>query len=101
MFHGFEDYDDSNVLTEEAIKAAALRYKGEIFTGKSHAEALLNLELVYPEHPFEFEDGFITTDGRFVDRKEGLIISKKSGQAESHKLKRGQTDLDSHNIKNL
>lgn len=66
---------------QESIKAAALRYKGEIFTGPTHADAVCVLEETYPDYRArEVEDGFVTSTGRYVDRDEALAIAQGKDQ---------------------
>lgn len=63
----------------EKIKAAAIEYRGKIYTGTLHSDAYeqLGRELDLP--PLELYDdqieGFVTTQGRFVDRTEAEQIA--------------------------
>ena len=63
----------------EQIKEAAIEWEGVVYTGKRH-----NLILHDSSRPLGFlksgKQGFITTEGRFVDRKEGAKIALESGQ---------------------
>lgn len=60
------------------IKSAALRSKdGKIYTGEYHG-------IIFQQEPKGIlrnaEQGFITTDGKFVDRKEALKIAIENNQ---------------------
>jgi len=80
--------------TKERILDAAVRYKGEIYTGASHGHAVGALKkalgggyiqkelLIDPEW-----DGFVTSSGRFVNRKEAWLIARDARQFPS------QTDI--------
>ena len=69
----------------EKIICAAILYKGKMYYGHRHPSALqvLNDELSWEmarkeihKERAEMTQGFVTTLGRFVDRKEGQIIHK-------------------------
>lgn len=78
----------------ERIAAAAITKDGLIFTvtppGRHHTVAHLLLGVrngerdetltAYVEHTLDFDQGFITSAGRFVDREEGWNIAQASGQ---------------------
>src|SRR3989338_53621 len=90
----------------EHIVAAALDFQGEIYTGRTHADALNALEEVYPDWADmdvkSPRDGFMTSAGRFVERDEAGEIADKAGQLDalgSHsKQRRSSEYLDSHDI---
>jgi hypothetical protein len=71
------------ILAVGPIAAAALRYRGEIYTGLMHCLASEALQSAHPEveegSP-EVESGFVTTDGQFVSRTAALAIAKTNGQ---------------------
>lgn len=70
-----------NAMQVEQIVGSALQFRGEIFKGTSHARALDELELVYPDWNKDKErviDGFMTNTGRFVLRDEAERISNKT-----------------------
>ncbi len=72
---------NENLDIKERIKASAVRYKGQIFTGQTHGDALLVLEEAFPDYRArEVEDGFVTSSGRYVDRTEAREIAKKNDQ---------------------
>ena len=74
----------------EKIKCAAIKYrplatmKEDIVTGPNHAECInyfMLAELYANERDMGFEtQGFMTTEDRFVDRKEAYKIAKAAGQ---------------------
>lgn len=63
---------------KETVKESAIIVNGETFTGPSHFEAWNKAVKKYPEIDDNiigpFEEGFMTSSGRFVDRKEALKI---------------------------
>ena len=70
---------------QERIVSAAIKYKGEIFSGKSHYDAWLPMSAKYPETTTISEgrvDGFLTNTERFVSREEALEIAKAADQLE-------------------
>lgn len=75
----------------ETIVSAAIRYKiigdddFQVITGNSHADCSLNLILIKnsDDHKRDIdreEQGFVTSTGRFVDRKEAKEVAMDSGQ---------------------
>lgn len=65
----------------ERITEAALRYRGNIFTGPNHGVALTELGETYPGfNEKSIETGFLTSDDRFVDRGEAYAIAHKQKQ---------------------
>jgi hypothetical protein len=67
----------------EKIVSGAIRYKGEVFTGQFHADAVRKIWELYPETQedmSDLEEGFMTSTGRFVDRKEAGEIAEKATQ---------------------
>jgi hypothetical protein len=64
----------------EQITAAALEYKGELFTGGNHIQALDLLEVRYPDHDKkEVRSGYITNKNRFIDRGEAPKYTRAEG----------------------
>ena len=59
----------------EKIKSAAIRSKGKIYEGYSHADIYANNDFL--EHD---EEGFITQSGKFIDRVEAMKVAKEAGQ---------------------
>jgi len=64
----------------EEITAAAIRKGTEIFSAKNHYECFR----LAPSFGYlkDAEQGFLTSLGRFVDRKEAAKIAFESGQTE-------------------
>lgn len=65
------------------IKCAALRHNGKIYIGKCHGDC-------FSQEPIgvlrKAEQGFVTDEGNFVDRVEGLRIAEEAGQiVEKHR----------------
>lgn len=61
------------------IKSAAIRIGQTIFTGRDHAECIRTSKGAWIVAR-DKEQGFVTTDGRFVDRFEALRIAEECGQ---------------------
>src|SRR5688572_17743612 len=75
----FEEPED----IPEKIELSAVRFRGEVFTGKTHVDALKELGKRYPDWEAIrelLEGGFITTTGRYVDRDEAGKIAMNAGQ---------------------
>ena len=72
----------------EKIAAAAVNLNNRIFTGADHAEALMKAESELGI-PFDqmtqapIMDGFTTTSGRFISRREAAEIAQREGQGET------------------
>lgn len=66
------------------IKASAVRYRGRVFTGKDHQDALFHIIGDYPDFDIYVQagctNGFVTTDYKFVDRVKALDIALQHGQ---------------------
>ena len=60
------------------IVKAAIRVKDKIYTGFDHGECFSYA--VFPIPVEDLEQGFITSDGEFVNRKEAMIIAREAGQ---------------------
>jgi hypothetical protein len=62
---------------EKIDKAAILGPNGRIYTGEAHA-------FIFTQEPIgvlrDCPQGFVTTEGRFVDRVEGLAIAIANNQ---------------------
>jgi tartrate dehydratase beta subunit/fumarate hydratase class I family protein len=66
---------ESGEKITEKIAAAAIRLDGEIFTGRDHLEAIMQMEETVPDWEtldIRPEDGFVTNTGRYVEREMGL-----------------------------
>lgn len=83
------------VENKETIVQAAMKFPdGEIFTGEQHSEILAKLPWEKLRTQKEAENGFVTSKGRFVSRKEAEDIAFDAGQI---KVKMGK--LISQNLK--
>ncbi|MEX0918192.1 MAG: hypothetical protein WDZ93_03475 [Candidatus Paceibacterota bacterium] len=98
---------ESPEFTREKIAASAVRFRDEVYTGKTHMDAIIEMEENNPDwHDSNdsVEDGFVTSTGRYVERDEAWEIAKKSGQLDHHEpRKRNMEDeaLDAHDIQEL
>ena len=65
----------------KSIVKACVRYNDRLYTGFDHGECFrkLNEDNTTPVHS-KIEQGFVDSDGNFVDRKQAMIIAKESGQ---------------------
>ena len=65
----------------KSIVKACVRYNDRLYTGFDHGECFkkLNEDNTIPVHS-DIEQGFVDSDGNFVDRKQAMIIAKESGQ---------------------
>src|SRR5690606_23639872 len=90
---------------EEHIQWAAVKNKnsGECYTGLDHGKAYKSMFIADPvfedgDVPVEqIEEGFLTSTGRFVSRKEGLAMEKSR-----RKFNHNRPWLSSHEVgKNL
>lgn len=62
------------------IKAAAIRYpQGDILTARRH-HLIIAKAASYGVSSVGAEQGFVTTTGKFVDRKQAMEIAKRMGQ---------------------
>ena len=72
----------------KSIVKACVKYNGRFYTGFDHGECFKKLR---KDNPFEetkftkivhseIEQGFVDSDGDFVDRKQAMIIAKERGQ---------------------
>lgn len=61
---------------------------GLVVCGRRHHNCFAIISAIFPEHDAlvknikDHVQGFITSDNRFVDRKEALVIATKAGQLE-------------------
>ena len=74
-----------DVEKRERLACAAIRYKGEMFRGTIHADAFALLVRKYPkcdsDTPLKgFSEGFLTTTGRFVNKKAAREIAEREDQ---------------------
>jgi len=66
----------------ERIKAAAIRLKdGRVFTGKCHGNIIQSFPgKVDRQDTVGSQHGFVTSDGRFVDRQDARDVAVAAGQ---------------------
>jgi len=73
---------------QETISAAAIRYEDELYTGTNHGQALDQLMEARPRFKEkDIEEGFVTSTGRFVNRREADQIAFNAGQKKSGEYK--------------
>jgi hypothetical protein len=77
--------EKSEPLTKGFILCASLNFNGIIISGHRHSDCYeilrkLKPELKDDELPGRETQGFITSENRFVDRKEGWKIAKENNQ---------------------
>ena len=65
----------------KSIVKACVRYNDRLYTGFDHGECFkkLNEDNTILVHS-DIEQGFVDSDGNFVDRKQAMIIAKENGQ---------------------
>jgi len=82
----------------EKIVLAAIVFEGEIYVGRRHCEivAYIVKRTGAKKVPGSCPQGFVTSEGRFVDREEAGKIAIASGQIE--KLKYSTYQLFSEEI---
>lgn len=68
--------------TQEKVLMAAIQISGTTWTGKSHASIMSKLRKRYPhlEKITQRQQGFITCNHTFVDRKQAAKIAFNAGQ---------------------
>lgn len=71
--------------TEEKVGLAAIRCRGEIFTGVTHADAFMSLCERFPdvcddELTAKECGGYVTNLRPYVTREEALVIARAAGQ---------------------
>lgn len=79
------------LLTETKIAAAAIKMGTEVYTGRTHFEAMHNF-LKNADLPADKKaemllisvDGFITDDGEFLDRSAAFEVAAKANQLINH-----------------
>lgn len=69
---------------KEFIICSAIDYKGNIICGRRHNDCNNTLRLLaglnVTELPEREKQGFITSLGRFIDRKEAFLMAKENNQ---------------------
>ena len=72
-------------MEKEFILCASLNFKGVIVNGHRHSDCYEILRKLKPdlkddELPNRVDQGFLTSENRFVDRREGWKIAKENNQ---------------------
>lgn len=62
------------------IVKAAIKVNDEIFTGFDHGECFKFARDKFPIPTQDLKQGFIDSNGNFVDRKQAMVIARESGQ---------------------
>ena len=72
-------------MSKERIHKAAIKTLKGIYQGRTHEEAMGDM-MWHNDYPngSEVVQGFITSEGRFVDRTEAAQIAYKAGQTEEN-----------------
>lgn len=90
----------------ESIKSAAIIFNGVTYTGVNHATAIRELEKVQPDwfamRLGPVQEGFLTSDGRFVESHEAGDIAEKAFQLthlDSETKKDAKSNLDSYHLR--
>lgn len=78
------------------ITAAAIVQDGQMFTGRRHHEIISMIVRHMGIRPVTGKQGFVTNEGRFVDRKEAARIALEAGQVKE--LKSGSGELFSEDL---
>lgn len=76
--------------------------KGIVLCGRNHASIIQQHVILSGKSAFEmgdYEQGFLTSYNRFVDREEGMLIAKAIGQTDSKSKRLFSEDLYMHDIK--
>ena len=81
----------------KSIVKACVRYNNRLYTGFDHGECFkkLNEDNTILVHS-EIEQGFVDSDGNFVDRKQAMVIAKESGQLRYEPNKKTLISEDLH-----
>jgi hypothetical protein len=72
-------------ISEEFILCAAVKFKHTIISGFRHKDCndvirFLNPKITYEELPERENQGFLTSENRFVNRKVAFLIAKSQEQ---------------------
>ena len=81
----------------KSIVKACVRYNDILYTGFDHGECFkkLNEDNTMLVHS-DIEQGFVDSDGNFVDRKQAMIIARESGQLRYEPNKKTLISEDLH-----
>jgi len=92
-------------MNKEFIICAAVKYKNKIWYGHRHVHALkaANDEMSWLHSrkqlsTMKFEQGFITSKNKFVNRKKALKIALNAKQTKNENLIMPQTGLDTSDL---
>ncbi len=86
-------------MQRERITRAAVRLNDLVYTGDSHGTCYLMVECDNLT-AYKWEEGFMTSKRRFVNRKDAAVIAYLSGQIEDDPVPTG-VQLNSTMIKEL
>jgi len=95
---------NSEPIVLEKIASAAIKFNGEIITGINHALAIMKMEKIHPDwqkmSTEPVEEGFLTSSGRFVDRREAAEIAERAEQTDEAGIdsRSSPEELDSSEI---
>ena len=79
------------------IDCAAIKMPdGRVWTGKRHHHCIATIVQATGQNVRNEVQGFVTMEGRFVDRQEAMLIAQKAGQLDD--LPRHKTDLFSEDL---
>ncbi len=78
------------------IIKSAVKHKGTVYVGSRHSDAIMSAATLTGDRPITGEQGFLTSDGRFVSRTEGAKIALKSKQIIA--LRFSKTELFSEDL---
>jgi hypothetical protein len=81
-----EKYADEKKIIASAVRVMYDGLYSPIFLGKRHSDALKKLRFYFPNEIVITEEGFVTTDLEFLNRKEALIFAKEHGQFKREEL---------------
>lgn len=71
-------------ISEEHILCAAVKFCGAVIPGYRHSNCYNTIKLIAPNHKFNGADrenqGFLTSNERFVNRADAFQIARKQNQ---------------------
>ncbi len=81
----------------KSIVKTCVKYNDRLYTGFDHGECFkrLNEDNMIIVHSY-IEQGFVDSDGKFVDRKQAMIIAKEAGQLRYEPSKKTLISEDLH-----
>ncbi len=78
------------------IIQSAIIHKGKMYVGRRHHEIIHNIFIATGDRPITGEQGFVTSEGKFVSRVEAAQIALKANQIAE--LKYHSTELFSEDL---